>query len=453
MEYLSLTDCVFLPFVLFLIYYYARVKRNRNIEKYPEFKYYVPGLTAKVVGAIAIALIYSIYYSGGDTLNYYHDGLCMNKLLFSNPQGFYQIFKEGANINNLFYFSPDTGYPVYWRDKQTYLVTRFTFFTELISFRSFIVSSVLFSWFSFLGIWRLYRVFLYEFPHLAKQMAIAVLFIPSVFFWGSGMLKDSVTFSAVGFFTFNFYLLFVRRQGMFLHLIGLILSTYVIISIKPYIFFALLAGSLIWIINNMLTGLGGSFTRAAAAPVFFLIAFITGYLLLMNMSSQMGQYSLDNVLYKAVESQQDLKAEYYHGNTFDIGEFDPTIPSMLSKAHLAINAALFRPYIWETKNAVMIMSGIENLFILLFPIIVLFRVKFLGILRFFFKHHLLTFSLVFSLFFAFSVGLTTPNFGSMVRYRIPILPFYVASLFIIQYYYKQEAAERDNLIKLELAQG
>ena len=48
-----------------------------------------------------------------------------------------------------------------------------------------------------------------------------------------------------------------------------------------------------------------------------------------------------------------------------------------------------------------------------------------------FRHHFLFFSVTFSLFFAFSVGLTTSNFGSLVRYKIPAIPLFVASLFII----------------------
>lgn len=451
MENLSLTDWVLLPIMLALIYYFGRMKRNRNIEKFPEFKYYLPGLTAKVMGAISLGLIYTLYYGGGDTINYYNDGLCLNKLLFTNPPAFFKVYFEGTTIDNYFYFTPETGFPIYWKDQQTYFVTRLSAFTTFVSFRSYIVSTVLFSWLSYTGIWRLYRVFLYEFPHLSKEMAIAVLFIPSVFFWGSGMLKDTVTFSATGYFVFNFYFLFIRRKGFFSHSMGLFLSTYVILSIKPYIFFALLPGCLIWVINNMLSRFGGSFTRTAAAPVFLSIAILTGYLLLNVMSSQLGVYSIDTVLEKAVINQQDLKADYYKGNTFDIGDFDPTIPSMLGKAHLAINAALFRPYLWESQNIVMLMSGLENFIILMYTLILLFKLRVFGVFRYFFKHHLLTFSLIFSLFFAFSVGISTPNFGSMVRYRIPILPFFVASLFIIRYYYEAEQKAKESLKRPELS--
>ena len=55
----------------------------------------------------------------------------------------------------------------------------------------------------------------------------------------------------------------------------------------------------------------------------------------------------------------------------------------------------------------------------------------------------LVFSVFFSLFFSFSVGLTTSNFGSLVRYKIPAIPFYVASLFIIHYTYKKDIEKKE----------
>ncbi|MEO5571412.1 MAG: hypothetical protein ABIT08_05250 [Bacteroidia bacterium] len=426
------------------------MKRDENIEKYPEFKYYIAGLNVKIIGAISITLIYLLYYGGGDTTNYYHDAICWNKLMLSNPQGFFTIMKDGVNRDNYFYFTPETGFPIYFKDKGTVFTVRLSFFVTVVSFRSFIVATILFAWLSYMGVWRLYKVFLYEFPTLSKEMAIAILFIPSVFFWGSGMLKDTVTFSAAGFFTFNFYMLFIKRKQIFFHAFGLFASAYVILAIKPYIIFAFLPGCLLWIINNILTRFGGSFTRAVATPVFIVIAVSTGYFLLNNLSNQLGDYSLEKVLDKAVVTQSDLKSDYYHGNIFDLGDLEATIPSMMSKAHLAINAALFRPYLWECKNPVMYLSGIENLIILIFTISIVLRVKVIGIFKYFIKHHLLTFALVFSLFFAFSVGISTPNFGSMVRYRIPILPFYVASLFIIRHYHKLANAERKYFIDMDL---
>jgi len=53
----------------------------------------------------------------------------------------------------------------------------------------------------------------------------------------------------------------------------------------------------------------------------------------------------------------------------------------------------------------------------------------------------LFFTVYFSVFFAFSVGLTTSNFGSLVRYKIPAIPFFLISLIIISATYKDLKAE------------
>ena len=114
----------------------------------------------------------------------------------------------------------------------------------------------------------------------------------------------------------------------------------------------------------------------------------------------------------------------------------------------AINAALFRPYIWETYNLTMFMSGIENFFLLIFTIYLVFKLKVYNLFRLMFRHRILFFTVYFSIFFSFSVGLTTSNFGSLVRYKIPAIPFFLISLIIIWSTYKEMLAE--NELKLEV---
>ena len=78
----------------------------------------------------------------------------------------------------------------------------------------------------------------------------------------------------------------------------------------------------------------------------------------------------------------------------------------------------------------MLVSALENFLLLVFSIYLLIKVRIIYLIRLVLRHHLLVFSFAFSLFFAFCIGLTTSNFGSMVRYKIPAMPFYVASLII-----------------------
>lgn len=204
-------------------------------------------------------------------------------------------------------------------------------------------------------------------------------------------------------------------------------------------------GILIWLVRKYTSKIRGSFIRGVTLPVLLIIFSGSGFMLLNVMGDELGKFDIDNILDVAVASNNDLKADYYGGNSFDIGEIKPTVGSMLAHAPAAINAALFRPYIIESRNLMMMVSGIENTFILLFTIYILIKVRFFGIFKFFTRHHLLTFSLIFSLFFAFSVGISTSNFGSLVRYRIPLLPFYVSSLIIIRYLHNKDTEEKKSL--------
>jgi hypothetical protein len=57
------------------------------------------------------------------------------------------------------------------------------------------------------------------------------------------------------------------------------------------------------------------------------------------------------------------------------------------------------------------------------------------------------FCLIFSLIFAFAVGISSYNFGSLSRYKIPCLPFYAAFLIIIINYHKINNTHLPNQLK------
>jgi hypothetical protein len=442
MQYFSIIDLFYGPLFLMALIVYARVSKYSKLERFPEFQYFSWGLYCKIVGGLSLCFVYAIYYGGGDTLNYFHDGNVVAKLVFSNPLGFFDVLVNGRTPETMMHFGPETGMPIY-KDKPTFFVVRVAAPIVFLAGGSFVVTTLIFALFSFYGNWRLYKVFISEFPDLKKEMAVAFLFIPSVFFWGSGLLKDTITLSCIGFYTYSFYKIFIQREKIFVNSLIIFMASYLILQIKPYIIFALLPGSIIWIINKQVISMKNKVIKALTGPFLLVLGIGSGYLLLSNMGDLLGLYSLDSVLDRAVITNSDLKADYYKGNSVDIGEFEATVPSMLSKAPVAINLALFRPYIWEANNLVMLISGLECLVMLLFTLKVLFKTRFFGAFPIIYKNHLLSFSIIFSLFFAFSVGISTSNFGSLVRYRIPVLPFFIASIYIIQFIY--ERAKRENL--------
>ena len=304
----------------------------------------------------------------------------------------------------------------------------------MLGCKSFLATTLLLAYVSFLGLWKLYQVFIEQFPELQKQFAIAIFFVPSVFFWGSGLLKDTYTLSALGFVTYGVYKFLIRKERKLKYLLILVLASLVLILIKPYIFFAITPGSLIWLFFDKFASIKNPILKTLALPVLIgtmatLIIFTMQFL-----GEYLGEYNLDNVLDKAVKTQQDLiRGEQYGSNYYNIGEFDASFTGLISKVPAALNMALFRPYIWDANNPVMYLSGLENLFVLAFSVFILLKVRITTLLRSLFSHPLLIFSFLFALFFAFSVGLTTANYGALVRLKIPGIPFYISSLFILFY--------------------
>lgn len=436
---LSIFDILLAPLYILGAYAYGYWVTKRNIRSNPEYAYFTKGLMVRVMGAIAIGLVYFFYYNGGDTTNYFQTSSAYANFIFKDQDDFW-IGWLGDAKNHFFLFDDSTGYPVYWaKDHHSFFVVRLLIPIVILGFHSYFSTAVLVACFTYGGLWKLYQTFLQEFPELKKEFAIACLFIPSCVFWGSGLMKDSFTLSAVGWFTYAFYHFFIKKERKISYGLYLLIASFIILAIKPYILFALLPGSILWLSNNLIKKINHGFVRLLATPIILSIGAIAGYFALDQMGDNLGQYQLDNVLDKAVVTQKDMKADYYGGKTYDIGEFDASIGGVIAKAPIAIFSGIFRPGIWDVRNPAMLISSFENTYLLILTVFLFIKLKFFGLFSIIRKNPMLLFCMLFSIFFAFSVGLTVANFGTLVRLRIPELPFFVAGIFMLRHTYEQQS--------------
>lgn len=436
MKYIGIWDFIWMPILLAMVHYYARRNQNRMIDENPAYKYYRRGLLAKVYGGLVFALIYVFYYGGGDTTAYWIDAGRLASLITSEPKCYVEILFGNTSLHNFYCFDLSKFTPLhYLRDPQAYAVTRFSSLFYFVSVDSFFGCTILVSWVCFGGVWRLYLVFCEEYPKLTKEMAISFLFIPSVVFWGSGIMKDTFTFTAVCWMTSSVYGLLFKRRDVFRNVLYIFFSAYVMISMKPYIFVALLPGCFIWVVFNRIQQIQNGIVRVLAAPMIIMIGFVGAAGVFSQASSNLGDYgSVDAIMERAVATQEDLKREAYEGNSFDIGTIDPSIGGMVSHAPIAIFAGLFYPTLLQVKNPVMLISALENTLLMFFLLYMVITIGPIGFARFIFSKPMILFSFVFAIFFSFAVGLTTSNFGALVRYKIPALPFFLASLYMIRYH-------------------
>ena len=431
-EYIGLFDFVLLPILLISIFLVSyRHKRKREVEN-PLYKYYLKGLIVKLFGAVAFSLIYVFYYKGGDTVGFFDNAKAMANLFFYDPFVFFKsIFAKHRVMLEATWAHLDF-YCDYCKEGE-WLTAKFYIPFVILGFKRYLFTTVIVSWFSFLGIWKLFLVFAEQYPKMEKKIAIAILFIPSIAFWGSGILKDTITFTCACWYTFAIYNLFIKKHKIAKSLIIVILTSSIIVAVKPYILIALLPASIVWASYARVARIENKIMKVVVAPFLIVFGVGIGIMALSLFGSRLDTYSsTDKVLKKAKVTRDDLvRGEQYGQNYYDIGSFDASATGMLKKAPLAIIAGLFRPFLWDARNPVMLISGLENFYILCLFIFIAFRVGPFNLIKFIGSEPLLFFSFIFAIVFAFAVGLTTANYGALVRYRIPAIPFFVASLFIL----------------------
>lgn len=81
----------------------------------------------------------------------------------------------------------------------------------------------------------------------------------------------------------------------------------------------------------------------------------------------------------------------------------------------------------------MLLSAVESMFLLYLMLRLLLTSKLWRIYETVISEPLVAFALPFVIIMAIAIGLTSFNFGALVRYRIPILPFFLIMLVIINY--------------------
>ena len=80
------------------------------------------------------------------------------------------------------------------------------------------------------------------YPGNQKQFAYIILFMPSLIFWGSGIMKDSFVLASTCWITYSFYKVFIERKKMTLNILFIFLNIYIILSTKTYVLLSLIQG-------------------------------------------------------------------------------------------------------------------------------------------------------------------------------------------------------------------
>lgn len=421
-----LVPAYFLIILLILFYIKKRNPQNILIQKY-----LIKGFVFKTICAIFYAMLINFYYGFGDSMTYFKDAIFLKHQISIGAENWKVLlndYKTVAENNGIIAGGGEPGL----------FVEKVALVLSYISFSRFLVTTLLFALIAYSGMFKMLEAFHDIMPGWHKRLALIVLFFPSLSVFGSGVLKDTLCMASLGWMIYCSHQLFIKKHFKFKYIAILFLSIAVITIVKIYIIAAFVVPYLIYLLILLLKKIPSRFIRRTVMPVLLLM--ITGLYIFYakQIDEKLGYYAVDK-LFKNIQEQSTsylTSTDADAGAIFDLGTFEPTISGFLAKMPAGIVASIFRPFPWEAKKVIIIFSALESMILLWLTLYVLYKV---GIRRFFSSilNNPFTFLCIsFALIFAALIGLSTFNFGTLTRYRIPLIPFYAVGLLNILYNYK-----------------
>jgi hypothetical protein len=431
--FLSLQDLLLTPIYLGILYGIAFAIRSKVTNVYTR-KYFIPALTIKFIGAIMFGLIYEFYYHGGDTSGYYAEANRVYDIFGHNFSEGWQLMTTAVGDTSPATLKYGGMFNWFTHAPTEDFVVRLCVLMALLSFSTYSVMALFFAVISFSGMWAMYITFIKVQPQIYHKLALAVLFIPSVFFWGSGVMKDSLCMGALGWVFYAFYRGAIEKKNILrVTIIGLIAAV-PIVETKIYILLAFLPPALLWVFNENSARIKSQVVRIVAKPFLLLIGAGLAYFAATNLTAGDERFDIDAIGERSKITADALYARsvIQEGSAYNIGKLDGSIASMVRISPQAMVVSLFRPFIWEVRNPVMLLSALEAMFFLYFTLRVFYRGGFGRTLGLIVTTPILSLCFAFALIFGASVGISSSNFGTLVRYKIPLMPFYMCGLLIIE---------------------
>ena len=371
-----------------------------DLQKFYWFAFFI-----KWFAALSLGLVYMYYYPGGDTWTYFEEAKKLSLLATSDFSQFRELFLASNDTSTVTHF-------LYVHDR-SFLFVKIVSLLNLVSGNNYWVTASYFSLVSFFSSWFLFIQLRRFAPDSTRAAVLAIFLFPSILFWSSGLLKETLAMAAVYYLTAVLIQLLCGAKVRLMQWALVFLSVWIGWSIKYYwlgIFIAAWLSCLFVFILTKNRKISQRKSGLGWLGLFLLLA--------AGASFAHPNFHLERVM-EVIVSNHDLSVLQSKGNDY-IHYYDllPTVASMAVNSPWALFSALFRPMPFEASGLPSVLASMENL------IIFVLAVSYLASARKKsppFVIPLFVFSVVLCVFLA----LSTPNFGTLSRYRVGFLPFMI----------------------------
>jgi hypothetical protein len=376
----------------------------------PDLKpFFWPAYVLRICGGLFIGVLYNGYYTGGDTWAYFNDGSTIAAVAGESWSGYFQFLWSGVHpsLEELAQIPP-----------RALFFTKITSLVVLLSGYNYWISACWFSLISFLSSWLLVKEIESVQPRWRGPALFSFLFFPSVVCWSSGLIKESLAMGALYYIVVVFLRIWASKRISPAFGSLLLPAFWVLWGLKYYYLAVLLPVMTTELFMNRIVRPRVQHRKPIVDAAIWLLIFLI-------------PVSAVSVLHPNFYPQRFLDVIVTNYETFQsISDPDDVVQysglaaetqSVLSHAPKALVVGLFRPFLWEVTDAMKFIAATENFVLLLlfggFITASIRRARSVSPL----SGPLMIYCFVLAIFLA----LSTPNFGTLFRYRVGFLPFFV----------------------------
>ncbi|WP_310390948.1 hypothetical protein [Hymenobacter sp.] len=322
---------------------------------------------------------------------------------------------------------------VFYGMSNTFFFIKILAFLNLASLNTDWLNALYLSAFSFVGCWALVRALGQVFPHTPGGAGVVgFLLWPSMVFWASGVTKESVVLGSGAWLLALFIALFFGKPAAPKPVLwgqATSLAVLAVLHFKMRYFFAVpLLGALAALALVQLLQRVGLARRRWAQALVLAVVLGSGAWLASEVSVAFRLNKFTNQVVRIYSRHLGASAGQPH---FEYPDLQPTPASILRHVPKAAVNAFARPWLGESRRFLYVAAGLENALLLTLIALALVAVG-RG------RAGQLPFGValalgVHCLALAVLLGLSTPNLGSLHRYRSGLLPYAVLLLLQNEY--------------------
>ncbi len=427
----------------------------------------------KLASGVALSLLYSHFYGdgklSGDTAHYYNDGQVLNGVFFESPSDYVKLLFVQGDEELVQERMPNSQH---WtrsdldQFNDNRFIIRINSLISFVAFNSYYVHVIIFILLSLIGFILFFKSIQDFIPKYQKEIFLLLVLFPSMLFWTSSILKESLLVFGFGMLTYGirFFGQNPLKKSMLIALGMLVLlntKVYFLLCLFPALiayfwmnskgkinllkFGGLLVFGIVFLFLNSfsnsfnvtqfiskkqkdfkLVGKGGvyfmdkaNFYRLPYAEKEKLRELKASVSLKEDVQVEVKPFGADEYTYDSILKAGNIYELYEiqepSNSYFEVPHVDEKWLNLVAYSPVYIMNVLLMPYPWQKASVLKWLNILENLmlFFLLF-LSIYFRRKVKEI-----DQKLLYFSLVFILLFYLIIGSTTPVVGAIVRYKTP----------------------------------